>query len=71
MVYVPGGSLNICALDVEGKTDQQALDTDYKVNSFWIAQTEVTNQQYCDFLNSRKPLDTQLTATALCCCHRP
>lgn len=62
MVYVPGGSLNICALDVEGKTDQQALDTDYKVNSFWIAQTEVTNQQYCDFLNSRKPLDTQLNA---------
>lgn len=62
MVYVPGGSLNICGLEVEGLTPQQMLDRDYKVNSFWIGRTEVTNQQYCDFLNARKPGDAQLNA---------
>lgn len=60
MVYVPGGSLNICGLDVEGLTPEQLLDKDYKVNSFWIGRTEVTNQQYCDFLNQRKPNDIVL-----------
>lgn len=62
MVYVPGGSLNICGLDVDGMTPQQILDKDYKVNSFWIGRTEVTNQQYCDFLNARKPGEYQLNA---------
>ena len=62
MVYVPGGSLNICGMYVEGLDDYQLLDKDYKVNSFWMSQTEVTNQQYCDFLNSRQPMDFQLTA---------
>ena len=62
MVYVPGGSLNICGLEVDGLTPAQLLDKDYKVNSFWIGRTEVTNQQYCDFLNARKPADAQLSA---------
>lgn len=62
MVYVPGGSLAICALEVDGKTDQQLLEADYKVNSFWMSRTEITNQQYCDFLNDRKPNDAQLSA---------
>lgn len=62
MVYVPGGSLNICALDVAGMTPEEVIEADYKVNSFWIARTEVTNGQYCDFLNARKPNDVVLTA---------
>lgn len=62
MVYVPGGSLNICGLGVDGLTPQQILDKDYKVNSFWIGRTEVTNQQYCDFLNVRNPASHQLGA---------
>lgn len=62
MVYVPGGSLNICGMYVEGLDEYQLLEKDYKVNSFWMSQTEVTNQQYCDFLNSRKPMDIQLNA---------
>ncbi len=62
MVYVPGGSLTICALAVDGMTDDQIYAADYKVNSFWMSRTEVTNQQYCDFLNDRKPNDAQLSA---------
>lgn len=62
MVYVPGGSLNICALAVAGKTDEEVLEADYKVNSFWVARTEVTNAQYCDFLNARKPNDVVLNS---------
>lgn len=62
MVYVPGGSLNSCALEVAGLTAEEVLEADYKVNSFWIARTEVTNRQYCDFLNARKPSDVVLTA---------
>lgn len=62
MVYVPGGSLNICGLSVDGLTTQQLLDKDYKVNSFWIGRTEVTNQQFCDFLNVRNPQSYQLGA---------
>jgi len=62
MVYVPGGSLNICGLYVDGQSEQQIIDKDYKVNSFWIGRTEVTNQQFCDFLNARKPQSYQLGA---------
>lgn len=63
MVYVPGGSLNICALAQSEDADIRAIvDKDYKVDSFWIGRTEVTNQQFCDFLNDRKPNDVMLPA---------
>lgn len=61
MVYVPGGSLNICGIfDGDDAANQALVNKDYKVNSFWIGKTEVTNQQYCDFLNDRKPSDFQI-----------
>ena len=63
MVYVPGGSLNICALAQSEDADMQAIvDKDYKVDSFWIGRTEVTNSQFCEFLNDRRPNDVQLLA---------
>lgn len=63
MVYVPGGSLNICALAQTEDADVAAIVAkDYKVDSFWIGRTEVTNRQFCDFLNDRNPGDYQLLA---------
>lgn len=64
MVFVPGGSLNICGIFTsEDKADVKAVaDKDYRVDSFWIGKTEVTNQQYCDFLNRRQPGEVQLNS---------
>ena len=64
MVFVPGGSLNICGIfEADDDVVNMAIvDKDYRVDSFWIGRTEVTNQQYCDFLNERKPNDVVLGA---------
>lgn len=64
MVFVPGGSLNICGIfSSEEKASVKAVaDKDYRVDSFWIGKTEVTNQQFCDFLNRRQPSDYQIDA---------
>lgn len=54
MVFVPGGSMNICGIFSEDSTaNQTVLKKDYRVDSFWIGVTEVTNQQFCDFINKR------------------
>lgn len=64
MVFVPGGSLNICGIfpsdDAAGV--KAVADKDYRVDSFWIGKTEVTNRQFCDFLNRRQPGEVQLSS---------
>lgn len=46
MVFVKGGSLSIIGSHGNG----------WSVSSYLLGQTEVTNQQYCDFLNSMSPV---------------
>jgi|GEM_PF-1485068 len=64
MVFVPGGSLNICGIFTsdDDAANKAIVEKDYRVDSFWIGRTEVTNQQYCDFLNGRQPAEYQIGA---------
>lgn len=64
MVFVPGGSLNICGIfsGDDDAANKATIDKDYRVDSYWIGRTEVTNQQFCDFLNGRQPGEMQLSA---------
>lgn len=64
MVLVPGGSMNICGIfkQDDDAANLATLNKDYRVESFLIGRTEITNQQYCDFLNARKPIEVVLNA---------
>ena len=55
MVRVEGGSLRIIGNAGIG----------WSVSSYLIGRTEVTNQQYCDFLNSMSPIAMHAMADAL------
>lgn len=46
VIFVKGGSLRIIGSAGNG----------WSLNSYLLGQTEVTNQQYCDFLNSMNPI---------------
>lgn len=46
VVAVPGGKLDIIGDIGKG----------WRVSDFWIGETEITIQQYCDFLNSMQPI---------------
>lgn len=48
MVFVPGGSLEIIGEHGKG----------WSVSDYFMSRTEVTVQQYCDFLNSMNPIPT-------------
>lgn len=55
MVRVDGGSLRIIGNVGEG----------WSVSTYFLSRTEVTNQQYCDFLNSMSPVPVSATAPAV------
>lgn len=48
MIEIPGGSLDMIGAHGMG----------WSLSDFWLSQTEVTCQQYCDFLNSLDPVPT-------------
>lgn len=51
MIFVPGGNLDILGEQFYG----------WGIDDFWIGKTEVTCQQFCDFLNAMTPIpDTML-----------
>ena len=51
MIFVPGGNLDILGEQFYG----------WDIDDFWIGKTEVTCQQFCDFLNAMTPIpDTML-----------
>lgn len=51
MVYIPSGSFQMGDSFNEGNLDERPVHT-VSLDTFYIGQYEVTNQQYCDFLNS-------------------
>lgn len=55
VVFVKGGSLGIIGSHGNG----------WSLSSYLMGRTEVTNQQYCDFLNSMNPVPTAYDAEAL------
>ena len=56
-VFVRGGSLQICANNGSNQNTNYKGGSDaWRVSDFYMGQTEVTNQQYCDFLNSLNPV---------------
>lgn len=55
MVLVPGGEFIMGLNDEDPLGIQPAGNIRISVNSFWIDQTEVTNKQYREFLNSLPP----------------
>lgn len=48
MIRVSGGSLNIIG----------AIGNGWSVSNYLLGRTEVTNRQYCDFLNTMSPIPT-------------
>jgi len=52
LVRIPGGTFQMGSN--EGDLDELPVHL-VTVKSFYIGETEVTNQQYCTFLNSKKP----------------
>lgn len=50
MIRVNGGDLGITG------SDEKGWGTGWRVSTYLISRTEVTNQQYCDFLNSMSPI---------------
>lgn len=55
MVHVSGGSLRIVG----------SVGNGWSVSDFLLGRTEVTNQQYCDFLNSMSPVPVSPMSDAL------
>jgi len=51
MVYIPGGEFEMGDHYDVGRTDEKPVHTVY-VDSFYMSKYEITNQQYCDFLNA-------------------
>jgi len=55
LVKIPGGTFQMGSN--EGEADEIPVHS-VTVGSFYMAETEVTNQQYCTFLNSKRPDET-------------
>ena len=51
MAYIPGGMFQMGDNFSEGASDEQPVHT-VTVDSFGMGKCEVTNRQYCDYLNS-------------------
>lgn len=58
VVFVPGGSMDVCNIP-----DDQ-IGRGWKLNGFWMGRTEVTNAQYCEFLNAKGISDMDYRITA-------
>jgi formylglycine-generating enzyme required for sulfatase activity len=52
-MFVPGGSFQMGDLWGDGYSEDEKPVHWVDVSAFWIAKTEVTNLQYCDFLNEK------------------
>lgn len=50
MVFIKGGSFQMGSNDYEAESDEQPLHT-VTLNDFYIGKFEVTNEEYCKFLN--------------------
>ena len=50
-VFVGGGEFNMGRQSQDAHPDEQPVHT-VRVDDFWISRTEVTNEQYCRFLNA-------------------
>lgn len=55
MVHVEGGSLRIIGNAGRG----------WNLSSYYISRTEITNQQYCDFLNAMSPIPSSCNENAV------
>ena len=51
MVYVEGGTFQMGSDGAEGDADEQPVHT-VTLSSFYIGESEVTNAEYCEFLNA-------------------
>jgi len=51
MVFIPGGSFQMGDSFNEGLPDERPVHT-VTLNSFYVGRFEITNGQYCEFLNS-------------------
>jgi formylglycine-generating enzyme required for sulfatase activity len=51
MVFIPGGTFEMGDSFAEGDADELPVHT-VTVDSFYMGKYEVTNRQYCDYLNS-------------------
>ena len=51
MVFIPGGTFEMGDSFSEGSSNERPVHT-VTVDSFFMGKYEVTNQQYCDYLNS-------------------
>jgi formylglycine-generating enzyme required for sulfatase activity len=53
IVFIPGGTFEMGDSFAEGEADELPLHT-VTLDSFYMGKYEITNQQYCDYLNSAK-----------------
>ncbi len=53
MVFIPGGTFAMGDIFDEGDSDELPLHT-LAIDAFYMNACEITNEQYCDFLNSAK-----------------
>jgi len=51
MTYIPGGTFEMGDSFAEGASDELPIHT-VKLDSFYMGKYEITNREYCDYLNS-------------------
>ncbi len=62
MVYIPGGGFEMGDhFDPEGYDDELPLHA-VLLDSFFMSKYEITNQQYCDYLNSAYPAQLKVVS---------
>jgi formylglycine-generating enzyme required for sulfatase activity len=58
LVKIPGGTFSMGSTTSDGEGDESPVH-EVQVYEFWLAETEVTNAQYCAFLNAVKPTESE------------
>lgn len=59
MVVIPAGTFDMGDLQNTGDSDEKPVRHEVKVSRFAMGRYEITNQQYVEFLNQRKPAHAQ------------